>query len=199
MAGVLGELTNDRIVEVPYTTRGDEVGDIAKATDVFKQSIAEKVINLRVRAGLDVVRSGVMVADDNFNIMYVNQAQSTLMKAAESEIRKVLPNFDAAKLIGTNIDVFHKNPAEQRKMMEQLTDTHEAQIDIGNQLFKLVTTPVTDTHGKRVGTVVEWRNETVETFGPFLVPFFHPPPRRFFHAPSRPKARPSSCSTSPMR
>jgi hypothetical protein len=59
MAGVLGELTNDRIVEVPYTTRGDEIGDIAKATDVFKQSIAEKVINLRVRAGLDVVRSGV--------------------------------------------------------------------------------------------------------------------------------------------
>ena len=162
MAGVLGELTNDRIVEVPYTTRGDEVGDIAKATDVFKQSIAEKVINLRVRSGLDVVRSGVMVADDNFNIMYVNQAQSTLMKAAESEIRKVLPNFDVAKLIGTPMDVFHKNPAEQRKMMEQLTGTDVTNIVIGTQLFRLISNHVKDAHGKRVGTVVEWRNETIE-------------------------------------
>ena len=54
--GVLVELTNDRIVDVPYANRGDEIGDIAKATEVFKQSIAQKVINLRVRAALDVVR-----------------------------------------------------------------------------------------------------------------------------------------------
>ena len=55
MAGVLVELTNDRIVDVPYTTHGDEIGEIAKATEVFKQSIAEKVVNLRVRAGLDEI------------------------------------------------------------------------------------------------------------------------------------------------
>ena len=64
IAGVLTELTQDRVVDVPYADRGDEIGDIAKATEVFKQSIAEKVINLRVRSGLDVVKSNVMVADD---------------------------------------------------------------------------------------------------------------------------------------
>jgi methyl-accepting chemotaxis protein len=36
MAGILGEFTNDRIVEVPYTNRADEIGEIAKATEVFK-------------------------------------------------------------------------------------------------------------------------------------------------------------------
>ncbi|MBI3704777.1 MAG: hypothetical protein HY244_13265, partial [Rhizobiales bacterium] len=71
MAGVLVELTNDRIVDVPYTTHGDEIGDIAKATEVFKQSVAEKVINLRVRSALDVVKSNVMVADGDYNIMYM--------------------------------------------------------------------------------------------------------------------------------
>ena len=55
MAGVLIELTNDRIVEVPYAARGDEIGEIAKATEVFKHSIAEKVVNFRVRAALDLV------------------------------------------------------------------------------------------------------------------------------------------------
>ena len=162
MAKVLVELTNDRIVDVPYTKRGDEIGDIAKATDVFKQSIAEKVINLRVRSALDVVRSNVMVADGDYNIMYMNTTMKEMLREAQSELRKVLPQFDASKLLGANMDVFHKNPAHQRRMLDSLTNTTETHITVGSQKFHLVATPVVDAHGKRAGTVVEWRNETVE-------------------------------------
>ncbi len=162
MAAVLNELTNDRIVEVPYATRGDEIGDIAKATVVFKQSIAQKVINLRVRSALDVVKSNVMVADGEYNIMYMNTTLQEMLREAEPELRKVLPAFDASKLIGACMDVFHKSPAHQRKMLDGLTSTIETHITVGSQKFHLVATPVTDAHGKRAGTVVEWRNETIE-------------------------------------
>jgi methyl-accepting chemotaxis protein len=162
MASVLSDLTNDRIVDVPYANRGDEVGQIAKATEVFKDSIAEKVVNLRVRAGLDVVRSNVMLADDTYNIMYMNSSLKSMMKDAEAEIRRAMPSFDSTKLVGANMDVFHKNPAHQRKLMESLTGTHETRISIGTQKFFLVATAVMDKHGKRSGTVVEWRNETIE-------------------------------------
>ena len=162
MAGVLVDLTNDRIVDVPFANRGDEVGDIAKATEVFKQSIAEKVINLRVRSGLDVVRSNVMIADGDYNIMYMNTTLQEMMQEAEPEIRKALPNFEAGKLLGANMDVFHKNPAHQRQLLDSLTGTHESHIAIGTQKFHLVATPVVDQHGTRAGMVVEWRNETVE-------------------------------------
>jgi methyl-accepting chemotaxis protein len=162
MAGVLSDLTNDRIVDVPYANRGDEVGQIAKATEVFKDSIAEKVVNLRVRAGLDVVRSNVMLADDSYNVMYLNTSLKSMMLDAEAEIRKVMPSFDSSKLLGANMDMFHKNPAHQRRMMEALTGTHETRISIGTQKFFLVATAVLDKHGKRSGTVVEWRNETAE-------------------------------------
>src|SRR3990172_6069760 len=162
IAAVLTELTNDRIVDVPYANRSDEVGDIAKATEVFKQSIAQKVINLRVRAGLDVVRSSVMVADGDYNIMYMNATLQDMMREAEAELRKVIPQFDSSKLLGANMGVFHKNPEHQRQLLDALTGTHEAHITIGSQKFHLFATPVIDTHGKRAGTVVEWRNETVE-------------------------------------
>jgi methyl-accepting chemotaxis protein len=162
MAGVLVELTNDRIVDVPYTGRGDEIGDIAKATEIFKQSIAQKVINLRVRAGLDVVRSNVMIADDQYNILYMNDSLDQMMKESEVELRKVLPQFDASKLIGASMDVFHKNPAHQRKLLDSLTGTYESHITVGSQKFQLVATPVIDARGQRAGTVVEWRNETIE-------------------------------------
>ena len=57
MSAVLVELTHDRIVDVPFTARQDEIGDIARATDIFKDSIAEKVANFRIKTGLDNIAS----------------------------------------------------------------------------------------------------------------------------------------------
>jgi hypothetical protein len=151
-----------RIVDVPYDPLGDEIGDIAKATDVFKRSVAEKVINLRVRSGLDVVRSSVMLADDQYNIIYVNGAFDHMMHECEQDIRKRLPSFDASKLIGSSMDAFHKNPAHQRKLLDELSGTHEAQIAIGALKFQRTVNPVFDAHRQRAGTLMEWRNVTVE-------------------------------------
>ena len=162
MADVLIELTKDHIVDVPYTNRGDEVGDIAKATEIFKQSIAQKVVNLRARSALDVVSSNVMVADEDYNVVYVNSTLQEMLREAESEVRKVLPQFNSSKLIGVNMDVFHKDPAHQRKIMDEITERRESRIEIGGLKFKHIATPVIDQHGKRAGTVVEWRNETIE-------------------------------------
>jgi len=163
MAAVLGELTNDRIVDVPFTDRADEVGDIAKATEVFKQSIAEKAINLRVRAALDVVNSNVMVSDADYNIIYMNSSLRETLRESEPELRKALPDFDAANLIGVNMDVFHKDPEHQRKVMDELATTRESQLAVGSQKFHHVATPVIDAHGRRAGTVIEWRNMTAQS------------------------------------
>ena len=161
-AEVLGDLTNDRIVDVPYTERGDEVGAIAKATEVFKQSIAQKVVNFRVRCALDVVRSGVMLADDDYKILYMNAALKEIMDECAPELRKVAPDFDPDKIVGSAMDLFHKNPGHQRKVMDSLTGPHQMQISAGDAKINLVVTPVIDQHGRRSGTVVEWRNVTME-------------------------------------
>jgi methyl-accepting chemotaxis protein len=109
-----------------------------------------------------VVSSNVMVADGDYNIMYMNTTMQEMLGEAEAELRKALPAFDSSKLVGANMDVFHKNPAHQRKMLDELTSSHENHITVGSQKFQLVATPVIDQHGKRAGTVVEWRNETIE-------------------------------------
>ena len=162
MAGVLVELTKDHIVDVPYTDRRDEVGDIAKATEIFKQSIAQKVVNLRARSALDVVKSNVMVADEDYNVVYMNSTLQEMLREAEPELRKTLPQFDSGKLLGGNMDLFHKDPAHQRKLIDGLTESGESHVEVGSQKFHHIATPIIDQHGKRAGTVVEWRNETVE-------------------------------------
>ena len=52
-----------------------------------------------------------MIADDQLNIAYMNKAALALMRDAEADLRKELPRFSTTTLIGSNIDVFHKNPA----------------------------------------------------------------------------------------
>ncbi len=166
VAGILVELAQDRVVDVPYTGRGDEVGAIAKATEVFRASIAQKVINLRVRSALDVVGSNVMLIDDQDAIIYVNASLQKMMADAENELRRRLPDFDVGKLMSARIDIFDAGAACQPPLMTALAtarDSHVAQhVAIGSQKFCLAANAVVDQHGQRIGTVVEWKNETTE-------------------------------------
>ena len=78
-----------------------------------------------------------------------------LMQEAEEELKKELPRFSVATLIGSNIDVFHKNPAHQRGMLEAMSKPHNATIRVGKRQFDLLVSPL-DEAGTRIGFVVEW-------------------------------------------
>jgi methyl-accepting chemotaxis protein len=109
----------------------------------------------------DAVTANIMVADASLTIVYMNQAVTNLLKEAESDIRKDLPNFNVAKLVGSNIDVFHKNPQHQRRMLDNLNALHRATITVGGRMFDLAATPLKDKNGKRAGIAVEWFDSTV--------------------------------------
>jgi methyl-accepting chemotaxis protein len=97
----------------------------------------------------DKITANVMIADASLTIVYLNQAVIDLLKEAEPEIRKDLPRFSVADLVGSNIDVFHKDPSHQRRMLESLSTTHRATISVGGRTFDLVATPLKDSAGKR--------------------------------------------------
>ncbi len=104
---------------------------------------------------LEALQANVMVADANLNITYMNPAVMELLKEAEADLKKELPKFSVATLIGSNIDVFHKNPSHQRNMLAALKNRHSATITVGNRVFDLLVTPLKQ-GGKTVGFVVEW-------------------------------------------
>jgi methyl-accepting chemotaxis protein len=103
-----------------------------------------------------------MIANADLDIIYMNETVTAMMLGNEAELRKTLPQFDASKLIGQNIDLFHKNPAHQRNVLAALKTTHKAQIQVGILHFGFIANPIVDAAGNRVGVVVEWRDRTVE-------------------------------------
>ena len=125
-----------------------------------KVSLQLAASNSRVKSALDVCNTNVMMADANFDIIYMNSAVLSMMKNAEADLKKDLPNFDSNKLIGSNIDIFHKNPAHQRGMLEGLRETYKGRIKVGGRTFGLIATPIFDDNKDRLGTVVEWDDMT---------------------------------------
>jgi len=107
------------------------------------------------------ISANVMIADTDLNIVYMNEAVKTLLREAEADLKKDLPKFSVDTLIGTNIDVFHKNPSHQRQMLQSLSSVHRATIKIGKWSFDLMATPLKKADGSRAGTVVEWADASI--------------------------------------
>ncbi|MFZ3017470.1 MAG: methyl-accepting chemotaxis protein, partial [Gallionella sp.] len=117
--------------------------------------------NLRIKIGLDNVSTGVMISDPERRLIYMNGAAGELMKNCEADIRKDIPDFDAANLLGSDIGRFHKDPRHQQ-LLAGLTGTHRAQIVVGGHTFALAASPVVNAHGQRLGTALEWQDRTTE-------------------------------------
>ncbi|WP_051559909.1 PAS domain S-box protein [Marinobacterium jannaschii] len=117
--GELGELR--RAIKSLAVRMGFEVND---AKEQGNRS-------LRIKQALDNVNSNVMVADTEGYIIYMNEAVLDMMRKAESDIRKDLPEFDTRKLLGANFDSFHKDPSHQRRMISALKETFNGRIVVG--------------------------------------------------------------------
>ncbi|WP_310384489.1 methyl-accepting chemotaxis protein [Roseateles sp.] len=160
-----GELNND----IPTDGR-DEPGlllaSLAGMQDLLRsrneRDAAVAAETGRIKQALDVCSTNVMIADVDLNIIYMNRSVTQMMQGNEAELKKGLPNFNARQLIGANIDGFHKNPGHQRGMLAQLQSEYKTQIKVSSLDFGLIANPIIDSAGKRLGTVVEWKDLTQE-------------------------------------
>lgn len=151
-------------------TSNDEIGQMMyglKATQIklgFDINDAKRRADesLRITIALDNVSTGVMIADNARNIIYVNKSVVNILSKAEADIRKQLPNFSAANLVGTNIDVFHKNPAHQAQLLSNLNGSHSSSISLGGRSMVVTANPVINAQGGRLGAVAEWQDRTAE-------------------------------------
>ena len=135
---------------------------IERVRGLLKQASVAAGENLRIRQALDVVPSAVMVADVQGVIRYANKSVTELLGRIENDLRTVVPNFDHTKIMGQNFDVFHRNPAHQRGIVDKLTKPHRAQVKFAGSVVRLIATPMFDQTGQRIGAVLEWVDRTAE-------------------------------------
>lgn len=105
-----------------------------------------------LRGMLDLAPSGVMFCDLNFTIQYINQRSFDLF----SKMRQHLP-IPPEKIVGSSIDLFHKNPSMQRKLLSNDKNLpHRALIQFGPEKLDLLMQAVYNEANQYVGAMVTW-------------------------------------------
>ncbi len=156
------------LVATPVWVEGERLGTVVEWEDVT-ESLAKEIEdkrladeNTRVKLALDVCSANTMIANNDLEVIYTNEAVQSMLSAGESDIKQDLPNFSAGKVLGSNIDIFHKNPSHQRNMLANLASTYKTEIIVGGRTFALIANPINNDAGERLGTIVEWNDRTEE-------------------------------------
>jgi methyl-accepting chemotaxis protein len=110
---------------------------------------------------MNAASTNLMVADNDFNIVSINKSLAEMFTRNEATLKTALPNFEAKKMVGSNMDIFHQNPAHQRTMVASLTSAHAGHIKIAGLYLDLTVVPVFN-NGQKQGYIVEWRDVTAQ-------------------------------------
>jgi methyl-accepting chemotaxis protein len=106
----------------------------------------------RLMSMLENSPTNVMLANRDLKITYVNPASLTLLRKLERH----LP-IKADNVLGSSIDVFHKNPAYQRKILADPKNLPvRADINIGPEIADLLVTAIFDRDKNYIGPMVTW-------------------------------------------
>lgn len=145
--------------EIPYTDATNEIGDMARAIASFRE---EAIQGFRTRSGMENATACIMMADEDLNIVFMNESQYKMLSRAEKGLKEVLPHFDVNNLMGKNIDIFHSNPSHQRQLLGNLKSSYSTRITVAGYTFDLFANPAFSKSGQRLGTTIEWVNRTAE-------------------------------------
>jgi methyl-accepting chemotaxis protein len=116
--------------------------------------------NNRIRVALDRIGAGAMLVDPEGTITYVNEFANSIFCTQALEIRKELPRFDAAQLLGASFDMFDNAASLRHGLLAGLTSRHIAELSMGRARLRIVANPLIGEDGGRLGTVLQWVDRT---------------------------------------
>jgi methyl-accepting chemotaxis protein len=112
-------------------------------------------------AAVEGSTAAFVMCDREFRITYMNPAARQLFTKHEAHFKAMFPKFELATLVGTSIDVFHRDPSHQRRMLETASDMpRRVDIRVGPLTLEINATMMTDAQGKHVGNCLEWKDVT---------------------------------------
>ncbi len=155
----LGKGGKEIWIQASYNPVFDNEGKLYKvvkfATDITEEVIKKQRVQTemaRVMSMMENTPSNVMFADLDLRIQYMNPASKKTLKTLEG----LLP-VKAEDMIGQNIDVFHKNPSHQRKLLSDPKNLpHQAHILVGDETLDLLVSAIFDDQGNYMGPMVTW-------------------------------------------
>ena len=136
-------------------SQGNVIGVVKYAVDITAAAQAEQATKAAVQRYTQMVENTsvqLILADRNFNIVYMNPASERALK----KIEHLLP-CQVDQILGQSIDIFHKHPEHQRAIVADPKNLpHRAEIKLGDETLDLSVTALMDAEGHYMGPMVTW-------------------------------------------
>ncbi len=158
-----GQYENEIVVD-----SADEAGQVLRSLDKMQTTLRVRIEadrsalaeNTRVRQALDNAGTVVMVADEKHNIVYANETAKSTFARLQHDIQRELPQFSGAPLVGGSIDIFKPVQCLDRAALDGLHGSQNQVLTLGGHTLVLNASPIVDSAGGRLGTVLEWRDRS---------------------------------------
>lgn len=151
--------------EVLYTKRGDEIGEMSRSLNKFRDDLAQAEVSNNVSlfkgAAFDGSTTPMMIVDKDFIITFINEGTQELFSSNKELFAKVWPSFDTENIVGEYIDVLHKSLSHQSIVLSDPSGLpFETDISIGDLKLNLSVSGVFGRDGEYVGNILQWDNVT---------------------------------------
>ncbi len=160
----LGDQTVRLNVAAIMSASGEYIGSSLEWSDITTQ-IANDDAVARMQGAMAGSATATMMVDRDFLITYMNPATIKLLITLEPVMQGIWSDFKATEdyMMGKCIDDFHRNPAHQRKILDDPDNLpYQANIKLGDQTVRLNVAAIIDNTGNYVGSSLEWENITVQ-------------------------------------
>jgi methyl-accepting chemotaxis protein len=135
----------------------DEIGQMTKSLNdaidaVESRDRKARAEIARINGLVENSPNAIMLCDRDLVVRYANPASLKVMQKLE----QYLP-IRSSQLIGSTIDIFHKNPSRQRQLLADPRNLpHKARISIGPEIADLFVYPIYDESGNYAGPALSW-------------------------------------------
>lgn len=133
---------------IGYTVCWDDV-----TAELLQKDQVQRLTNM-----VEQMPTNVFLCNMDLTITYMNPAARKTMLLLEPYL-----NVKADAMVGTSIDVFHKHPEHQRRMLADSKNLpHRALITVGPEKLDLLVSAIVDAKGEYVGPMLTWEIVTAK-------------------------------------
>ncbi len=147
----LGPEVLDLLVSPIYDGQGKYLGPMV-TWEVITEKVKLEQEAARAQSMVENAPINIMLADRDLTIRYVNPSSLATLR----KIEHLLP-CRVDQVLGSSIDIFHKQPERQRRLLSDPRNLpHNAVIQLADEYLDLRVSAIMDNKGNYVGPMVTW-------------------------------------------
>lgn len=147
----LADLILDLNVNAIVNESGEYIGVVVNWEEIGAKKKLENEVE-KIRRMMENAPTNILQADVGLVIRYMNASSLRTLK----KIEHLLP-CKADEVVGQSIDIFHKKPESQRRLLADPKNLpHRAKIQLGAETLDLLVSPIYDSQKHYLGPMLTW-------------------------------------------